>query len=145
MLLRESGRAEKTRVDPNAVMLGEEIRSGVKGGAELIAFADAVVKASPELTRARDAMAKALGEEALVDAAAVVGNFQRMVRIADGTGIPLDTQVAMMTQELRETLELNSFGSASNTPALTRMQAFWGRLLRPVVPLIMRRMAARAK
>ena len=45
---------------------------------------------------------------ALVDAAAVVGNFERMVRIADGTGIPLDKPVAMVSADMREELGLDA-------------------------------------
>ena len=34
-------------------------------------------------------------------AAGVIGNFERMVRIADGTGIPLDRIVDAMTSDFR--------------------------------------------
>ena len=62
--------------------------AGVDHGAELIAFADAAVARSPEVGAAREAVQKSLGDAEVVDAAAVIANFQRMVRIADGTGIP---------------------------------------------------------
>lgn len=52
----------------------------------------------------------------MVDAAGVIANFQRMVRIADGTGIPLDEPVAMLTTDIREELGLNHYGSADRTP-----------------------------
>ena len=56
-----------------------------------------------------------MGPDALVDAAAVVGNFQRMVRIADGTGIPVDKQMNVLTAGLREDLGIDRFASRANT------------------------------
>ena len=52
----------------------------------------------------------------LPGAAAVVGNFERMVRIADGSGIPLDTSMSVASATLREDLGIDAFGSAANTP-----------------------------
>ena len=67
--------------------------AGVRGSAELTAFAEATVAGDPgAIASARAAVRTALGDEATVDAAAVIGNFQRMVRIADGCGIPLHHQ-----------------------------------------------------
>ena len=45
----------------------------------------------------------------MVDAAAVASNFQRMVRIADATGIPLGEGLEAMSQEVREELDLGRF------------------------------------
>jgi hypothetical protein len=61
--------------------------AGIEHGERLTAFADAAVKGDPaELATARDALRNAAGSEVVVDAAGVVANFERMVRIADGTG-----------------------------------------------------------
>ena len=80
----------------------------------LLAFADAVVGADDAaLEAARDALKSACGSEVLVDTAAVVANFQRMVRIADSTGIPLDTGMTGLTAGIRDELGLNEFASAS--------------------------------
>ncbi|MBT3833405.1 MAG: hypothetical protein HOB98_12820 [Gammaproteobacteria bacterium] len=46
----------------------------------------------------------------------VIANCQRMVRIADGTGVPLDTPMAMITHGLRENLYHNDYGSTDNMP-----------------------------
>ena len=59
----------------------------------------------------RDALRDAAGSAALVDAAAVVGNFQRMVRIADGTGIPVDAVVQTLSDDFREEIGLEKFVS----------------------------------
>lgn len=86
--------------------------SGVEGGEALLAFADAAVNGSEHLAEAREEIVRELGEQALVEAAAVVGNFERMTRIADATGIPLDERNLDFTREVRDTLELERFSSA---------------------------------
>ena len=58
-------------------------------GAELVAFAEAIVTGAQTLAQSRAAGVEALGPEAMVDAAGVASNFERMVRIADSTGIEL--------------------------------------------------------
>ena len=77
----------------------------------------------------------------MIDAAGIIANFQRMVRIADGTGIPLDEPVAMMTQDLRSDLGINKYGSAGNAPSLAFPKRLFGRILRPILPALMKRMA----
>ena len=85
---------------------------GIPHGEKLTAFADAAVAGdAATLATARDALRDAAGSAALVDAAGVIGNFQRMVRIADGTGIPLDGMVLTMSDDVREDLGLESFQS----------------------------------
>ena len=81
--------------------------AGIEHGELLTAFADAAVAASfggdtAPLDSARDALRDAAGSAVVVDAAGVIGNFQRMVRIADGSGIPLDRVVEMVSSDLRD-------------------------------------------
>ena len=67
-----------------------DVESGVLHGAELVRFAEAVVAGSAaDCETARQALAGAMGSEALVDAAGVISNFERMVRVADATGISI--------------------------------------------------------
>ena len=74
---------------------------------------DAAVKGDPaELAAARDALRGTGGSAVLVDAAGIIGNFERMVRIADGTGIPLDAYTEEATAGLREELGIDRFASA---------------------------------
>lgn len=103
----------------------------------LVAFAEAAVRRDPELPQARAALAERLGAEALVDAAAVVGNFERMVRVADATGIPLDRPVSLISADLQESLGVRAFGQAENTPEVRGLTRALGRLLAPVVPRLM--------
>lgn len=86
--------------------------AGIEHGERLTAFADAAVSSdAAELATARDALRAAAGSEILVDAAGVVGNFERMVRIADGTGIPLDGVVDALTSDVRSELGLENLES----------------------------------
>ena len=56
-----------------------------------------------------------MGSAAMVDAAGVISNFQRMVRIADATGIPSDGPMQVMSEDLREQLGINQYVSAANS------------------------------
>jgi len=51
----------------------------------------------------------------MLEASGVAGNFQRMVRIADCIGIPVDDARLEATAPVREALGLNEFHSAQNT------------------------------
>jgi hypothetical protein len=105
--------------------------SGIEHGVLLTTFADAAVKGdSAELTTARDALREAAGSSLLVDAAAVVGNFERMVRIADGTGIPLDGIVVALSNDFREELGLEEFESRRVKPS--------GPIARVLAPVLRR-------
>ena len=80
--------------------------SGVEHGDVLVSFAEAVVGRDPTtIALARQRVIDAMGVAAMVDAAAVASNFERMVRIADGTGIPLgeglETRSRAVVDELR--------------------------------------------
>ena len=51
-------------------------------------------------------MVEALGPEAMVDAAGVASNFERMVRIADSTGIELGDLLEQASADVRDALGL---------------------------------------
>jgi len=86
-------------------------------GAELIRFAEAIARHhDPGLAEARQNLSEAAGPRVTVDAAAVAANFQRMVRIADATGIPADHIDSDLSREVRTALDLGSLASAVNTP-----------------------------
>ncbi len=84
--------------------------TGIAHGEGLVTFASAGVAGDvADLATAPGAIRDAAGSGALVDPAAVVGNFQGMVRIgivriADGAGIPLDGVTLALTSGLREDL-----------------------------------------
>ena len=89
--------------------------SGVPHGSLLTDFAEAAVRQTDALPGLRRQIVSELGLQQLVDAAGVVANFQRMVRIADGCGIPLDEFTRDATDDCREELGLHQYASAANT------------------------------
>lgn len=140
-MLRASTQVSGEEVNLKGIVEGNQVQTGLRGGEALIHFAETAVGDNVDaISVAREAVKDELGEKAMVDAACVIANFQRMVRIADGTGIPLDTPVAMMTSNIREDLGLNEYGSAGNTPALSLMQRLLGRVLQPALPLVVKLM-----
>lgn len=99
--------------DLHAVTEGAAATSGLAHEEVLVAFAEALVcDGADALARSRTRILEELGPEALVDAAAVASNFERMVRIADSTGIPLDSFLDEATVDIRAKLNLARFASA---------------------------------
>lgn len=146
MMLRVSTETKNQDVDLNAVMGRADGDVGVKGGAELTAFAEATVSGGNNaITAARQRLVDVLGAEATVDAAGVIGNFERMVRIADGTGIPLDTPVSLVSADMREEIGIDKFSTARNTPAVTGIRRLVGRVLRRMMPMLLRYMSPKTK
>jgi hypothetical protein len=90
------------------------------------------------LASARGEVLDRLGPEALVDAASVASNFERMVRIADSTGIPLDGPVELMSEDLRGKLGIDRFAAAANTPESGLARRALGRVVRPTASAAMR-------
>jgi hypothetical protein len=138
MLLRVSGEIAGDKPDLSAVTDREAAaQSGVEHGDVLLAFSEAAVTGTEEeLSSARSAVVDAMGEEAMVDAAAIVGNFQRMVRIADSTGIPLDAPLATLSAGVRADIGIDTFGSARNTPRSGPLARAFARVAGPIlVPL----------
>ena len=131
MLLGASGET----VDLHAVTEGEGVTSGLPGGEGLTALAESTVRGDEEGMRAARVRVRGeLGEAALVDAAAVIGNFERMVRIADGSGIPLDEPVAMVSADLRDELGLDAFGGAERVGPVQGVRRLAGRVLGRMLP-----------
>jgi hypothetical protein len=139
MLLRVSSESRDQAVDLRAVTGGESVASGVPGGEALCAFAEAVVGGEARaIASARERLRHELGDAALVDAAGVIGNFERMVRIADGTGIPLDRAAALVSVDLRAELGIDRFRGAERTRPVRGLARVAGRLMSRMMPLVLR-------
>lgn len=133
-------------MDLAAINAGESAAAGngIAHAEALIALADAQVGDDDDaLAAARARLVAEIGPEAFVDATAVVANFERMVRIADATGTPLDAPIAVMATGLRDELDLDRFGSAANTPRAGVVQRVIGRVLSPFAGVALRRMGRR--
>ena len=103
---------------------------GIPHSEALLRFANAFMGNDTELlAETRATLAKAMSPEALVDAAGVASNFQRMVRIADPTGIPSDDLMMVLQEDLCEKLGLNEYVSAANSKAPSWFKRLVIRLL----------------
>ena len=84
--------------------------SHVELGGVLITFAEAIdAREATQITAARQALVDVAGELAMVDAAGGVSNFERNVRVADGTGIPLGEGLEGFSNQTRDQLGLNKW------------------------------------
>ncbi len=146
-MLRASVETEGLAADYRGIADAASAESStVPGAGALIGLVEASFSSNPEDgVAARLRLREELGAEALVDAAAVIGNFERMVRIADGTGIPLDAPVNVATESVRRELGIDGYSTAENTGSVRRWQRWLGRALEPVARYGLRRLGRRAR
>ncbi len=109
-MLRASARATGDAVDLNAIVDEEAGDGGIPHGSLLKAFAEATLADDgTPLTDVRKRLRNALGDAALVDAAAVIANYSALDRVADATGIPLEPAKETGTADLRAELGIDAF------------------------------------
>ena len=77
----------------------------------LVAYADAFFEGGTGFAAARDRLQAEVGDEASVDAAAILAIFNAVVRIADATGIPLEEAKAELSADLRGDLGLDDWSA----------------------------------
>lgn len=107
--------------------------SGIAHADLLSALVDAVVKGTDEeVVQARVAIIDTMGFEALVDSAAVIGNFERMNRIADATGIALESPTQAASSDIHDQLGLGKFPSAANSQPTGGFMKMIGKVLYPL-------------
>ena len=115
-MLRVSMTKTERDIDIHVINGEEDGISEVPYANELTAFAEAVASFDESrLRQERQRLLDAAGAEVLVDAAGVAGNFQRMVRIADSMGIPVDANDNEVSNQVREELDLYRFRSSENS------------------------------
>lgn len=74
-----------------------------------------MVRATDGVSRLRDELVAAVGPDAAGHTVATIAAFSGLVRVADGTGIPIDDGLAAVSTQTRESLGLDSFGGAANS------------------------------
>jgi hypothetical protein len=116
-MLRESIKADGKTIDLEGLAdPGCKVIEGLEHSKALIEYSDVFMARDPKrLAEVRDKFQEEIGVEALVDAAGVASNFQRMVRIADATGIPADDGTYADKVDLIGKLGLEQYESAKNT------------------------------
>ena len=110
MLLGLSGSQTGDGIELDSITGSEHGDRGIAHGGLLSRFAEEV-HAGSDLAVIRAEVIDAVGEAGLVDAAAICANFNMMVRIADGTGTPLDEGSVEMSADLRHQLGLDELTS----------------------------------
>ncbi len=101
-MLRASGRHDDQDLDVAAITDAHGMGSGVLHGDRLVRLADATLGDDDlALSRAQASLVAVAGGAGLVDAAATIANFSMQSRIANGTGIPLDTSLQAASRALR--------------------------------------------
>ena len=140
--------ADLTNTDVDLQMInGDEAATegGVEYALELMKFAEALASCDEEsLVQAREELQQAAGSDVLVDATGVAANLQRMVRIADCAGIPIDERNIVLSGDVRAELDLGRFATADNTRAITWQDRLRSKVMRPLARIVIRRVDRRA-
>jgi hypothetical protein len=85
---------------------------GVPHGETLIGLVEAVLSGDDAArAEARRAVRDTLGNAAFVDTCATIASFNAVVKIADGTGIPLEEAKEAATRDIRDALAIDSMRS----------------------------------
>jgi alkylhydroperoxidase family enzyme len=118
-MLRESMQITGKQVDVSGVTQGFDDQLDIPHAPALVEFAESVVlRDAQRIAIARAELRRRLGEEALIDCAAIVAAFHGFVRIADAIGIPYNTASGGRDlPELREQAGVNAFYRVQNSPA----------------------------
>ena len=112
MMLRASSTANDLELDVDVVRGDLQESDAIHHAPELAALVDASVNDLASLPSARSALVEATDEATMLDAAAVVANFEMMTRIADGTGTRHPASRLESMSELYSSMGLEDFVSA---------------------------------
>ena len=109
------------------VLEGDGAAIGVPHAVALIAFGEAMLRGDAwRQGLARDAIYRDLGAEALVDAAAIVASFNAVVKLADGSGIPLEDFKQQATADLRDELGLERLNRGAGAASVAGVDSVAG-------------------
>jgi hypothetical protein len=110
-MLSWSSHEDGTPADLSAITTGEG-DGGLPHGAALVAFAEAAAGwDAAALAAARQRLVLETSEAFMVDAAAVLANFEMMTRVADGTGARFTAESTARRGELDRQLGIQGFTS----------------------------------
>ena len=110
MLLRASGEFAGKNYDLKAVMSDKGLVNSIPHGKLLMALVQAVFDDEiKNLEKARSEVRSEMGDSAFVDACAIIASFSAVVKIADGTGIPLEDYKEEASRDIRKSLSIDKF------------------------------------
>ena len=85
----------------------------IENGVLFVRYVEAIVTGTvPEVASTRDALFRVLGNDAVVDAAAVAALFHAINRLADAIGIQFEESKVERTADLCDQLELDGMETA---------------------------------
>ena len=104
-----SGEKTGDTYDLETILEGGQGTAGVPHGDLLLNFADAVLgDDDATLSESRTQLAAALGPEAVIDAVGVISSFNSVVRVADATGIPVESFKEEAAEKLKVEFNLGT-------------------------------------
>ncbi len=108
-MLRVSVSQSSLQVDLSGLRTGDaKALDAIPNARTLIRLADAFMDSEPDrLANIRDEAVSVIGELGVIETIGVAANFQRMVRIASGTGIPIDEPDSEFGTAVRAALNLS--------------------------------------
>ncbi len=116
LMLKVSADESDNDIDVGRSVLEGADDAGIEAASDLVTFVDALMFEGDEsIAQARNGLVQKVGERGVVDTAGLVGSFQRMNRIANATGMPLDAAVNAMSLDKQNELGLREFDSAHGT------------------------------
>jgi hypothetical protein len=114
MLLRGSGEREGKSFNLPGVTGASDDAIGVDSEDIILALTDAVVDGEVvRIGETRAAAVAAMGAQATVDVITGASGFKGITRVANATGIPLDTNTEETTVEMRRDTGIDEFAEAS--------------------------------
>lgn len=109
-MLRESSTATGASYDLGAIVGSVGADSGVKHGPVLVDLVEAVLGHDEAgLADLRGNVRSLVGDAGFVDACATIASFNAVVKLADGTGIPLEDWKESRTRDIRDALSIDAF------------------------------------
>tara|TARA_Y100001970_G_scaffold179520_1_gene218491 strand:+ start:44658 stop:45041 length:384 start_codon:yes stop_codon:yes gene_type:complete len=110
-LLRASSEALNSEVDLEQLEAGADVANGEL----LVRYAESAVRQDSDLGRVRAALEEQVGPGGVIEAAATIAAFEGLNRIADATGIQLDSGLADESADFRAALGLDAYAGAVST------------------------------
>lgn len=108
-MLRVSSQSEGFDANLNAVTL-DDVDSGILHSSLLRQLTEATIEMRwDDVASLRSEATSAIGSQSTVDALAVASGFNGITRVADATGIPIDSYEDDLGREIRSSIGIDEF------------------------------------